>query len=102
MSADRAGIFESMVKVPIPDQDGQEVTCMLDYSIWPGSEKWREDTPRPYQNVVQELFSCPLREACTDLGMEVERERERERETESARARERETETETETDRQTD
>ena len=33
MSADRAGIFESMVKVPIPDQDGQEVTCMLDYSI---------------------------------------------------------------------
>ena len=43
---------------------------MLDYSIWPGSEKWREDRPRPYQDVVQELFSCPLREASADLGLE--------------------------------
>ena len=42
---------------------------MLDYSIWPGSEKWREDKPRPYQHVVQELFSCPMREASTDLGL---------------------------------
>ena len=72
LSADRAGIFESMVHVPIPDQDGQEVNCMLDYSIWPGSERWRGDVaskPRPYQNVVQEIFSCPVREACADLGL---------------------------------
>jgi hypothetical protein len=72
LSADRAGIFESMVHVPIPDQDGQEVNCMLGYSIWPGSERWRGDVaskPRPYQNVVQEIFSCPVREACADLGL---------------------------------
>jgi len=99
LSADRAGIFDSMVQVPIPDQDGQEgileaqlatklhstkttthlifakklpVNCMLDYSIWPGSDRWRAestDKPRPYQDVVQELFSCPVREACADLGL---------------------------------
>ena len=45
---------------------------MLGYSIWPGSERWRGDVaskPRPYQNVVQEIFSCPVREACADLGL---------------------------------
>jgi hypothetical protein len=72
MSADRAGIFDSMVQVPIPDQDGQEVTCMLDYSIWPGSEKWRPasvERKRPYKNVVSELFTSPVRIACADLGL---------------------------------
>ncbi|MGB1600494.1 MAG: hypothetical protein ACPIOQ_47550 [Promethearchaeia archaeon] len=44
---------------------------MLGYSIWPGSGRWRADSGvvRPYQGVVQELFSCPVREACADLGM---------------------------------
>ena len=71
LSADRAEIFGSMVQVAIPDQDGQEVTCMLDYSIWPGSEKWRSDKsesaekPRAYQSVVRELFSiCNITCVC--------------------------------------
>uniref|UniRef100_A0A7S4KLI1 Nudix hydrolase domain-containing protein n=2 Tax=Guillardia theta TaxID=55529 RepID=A0A7S4KLI1_GUITH len=75
LSADRAGIFDSMVEVPIPGYIGHEIICMLDYSIWPGSEKWKPsmrngvESPRPYSKVITELFSCPLREANGDLGL---------------------------------
>ena len=39
----------------------KQVNCMLDYSIWPGSERWRadaDDKPRPYQVYVGTLYAC--------------------------------------------
>jgi len=98
-SADRAHIFESMVEVrtlrrklgllrpkrggahrprgapqvPIPREEGREVKCVDHYSVWPGCEKWRlqgrDPSSRPYSLVISEIFECPVREACSDLGL---------------------------------
>ena len=81
-SPDKARLYQSMTQVPLPTSEGQKIECVLGYSLWPGCTFWNPKPraanesggnsghePRPYSDIVSELFDCPLREACDDLGL---------------------------------
>jgi hypothetical protein len=71
VSPEKANVQESIQVVPLPTEEGHEIKCTYSHSEWLGNDEdtYTSSGERPYSKVVEELFNCPVREACEELGV---------------------------------
>jgi hypothetical protein len=71
VSPEKANVQESIEVVPLPTEEGHEIKCTNHHSEWLGNDDQVHTVSgeRPYSKVVEELFRCPVREACEELGV---------------------------------